>query len=332
MIDTEKTKALEQALKNIEKNMKITVCRIKDMENNSTTVESIPSGSLMLDYALGVKGYPRGRVIEIYGKPSSGKTLLSLLAIAEAQKMGGTAAFVDVEHAFDSNWAKKLGVDVDNLVFNQPDYGEQALEVVENLASSNAVDIIVVDSTAALIPKAELEGSLEDQNIALQARMMSKAMRRLIGCVGKSKTVIIFVNQVRQNPMVMFGNPETTPGGEALKFYSSVRMSVNKVSSSEIKNGTEVLGHKVHVKVVKNKVGPPLREATLTLYFSTGVDSDAEIVDLALQKNIIEQKGPSYIYKVGEVEKGKWFGVEKFKDALKQDRVLFDEIKKACLA
>ena len=267
--------------------------------------------------------------------------MISLLAIAEVQKAGGTACFLDVEHAFDRNWAQKLGVNTDSLIFNQPDYGEQALTILENLVRSSAVDIVVIDSTAALVPKKELEGELGDQDIALQARMMSKAMRRLVGIVGKSSTIVIFINQMRTNPMVMYGSPDTTPGGEALKFYSSVRMKVNRMSKSEVLGkGNEILGHKVHVKVVKNKVGPPLREAELTLFYDHGVDRLVEIVDISLLREIVTQTGPTYRFmsvdgkeclKDKDGKEYKWVGVEKFKDAVRNDAVLFEALKERCL-
>lgn len=320
-VDDVKEPDLKSVLNELNKKVGLRVSRIADRDE-TLDVQVLPSGSYSVDDALGVGGLPRGRIIEIYGKQASGKTLLSLLAIAEAQKSGGLAAFVDVEHAFDPTWAKKLGVDVDNLYYTQPDYGEQALTAVEELAKSNKFDIIVLDSTAALIPKDELEGELVDHTIALQARMMSKAMRRLTPEVGKSKTVVIFINQVRNNPMAMFGNPETTPGGEALKFYSSVRMSANKKSKSEVTDSTgAVVGHTVHIKVVKNKVGPPLREAEFTINYHTGVDRVEELASLSLSREIVLQNGPMYTF-----DTFKWKGKELFVSELKASKDLQEAI------
>jgi recombination protein RecA len=318
----EKSRDLNKVLSEINKTLGLNISKLKDMD--AIKVNVVPSGSYTVDDALGVGGYPKGRIIEIYGKPSGGKTLLSLLAIAETQKMGELAAFVDVEHAFDPTWAKKLGVDVDNLYFTQPDHGEQALTAVEELVKTGKFGIIVIDSTAALIPKAELEADLESQQIALQARMMSKALRRMMEPIGKSQTVVIFINQVRTNPMQMFGDPETTPGGEALKFYSSIRLSVNKKSSSEIKEGEKILGHKIKISVKKNKVAPPFRQAELTLKYDTGVDRIDELVTMALDREIVELKGPTYVFK-----DKKWMGRPKFQEELTQDKNLQEEIWEA---
>lgn len=311
---------LKSTLADLNKRLDLRVSRIADRDE-SLTVQGIPSGSLSVDTALGVGGFPRGRIIEIYGKQAGGKTLITLLTIAEAQKAGGTAAFVDVEHAFDPTWAKKLGVDVDNLYFTQPDYGEQALEAVIKLVETNEFDVIVLDSVASLLPKAELEGELTDNGIAIQARMMGKALRTLTPAVGKSKTVVIFINQVRTNPMVMYGSKETTPGGEALKFYSSIRLSVSKKSKSEVLDGDSVVGHVVQMKVVKNKVAPPFKEAEFTINYMTGVDRLEELATLALTKDIVQSKGPMYYF-----DKYTWKGRDSFVTELKTSQELQDAL------
>jgi recombination protein RecA len=315
-----KSSDLKSALADLQKRLGLRVSRIEDRDDD-LNIEAISSGSLSVNDALGVDGFPRGRVIEIYGKQGSGKTLLSLLTIAEAQKNGGTAAFIDVEHAFDPTWAKKLGVNVEDLYFTQPDYGEQALTAVEELVKTNEFDVIVIDSTAALIPKDELEGELQDHTIALQARMMSKALRRMTAEIGKSKTVVIFINQVRTNPMAMFGNPEVTPGGEALKFYSSVRISVSRKSKSEVIEVDRVVGHTVKIKVVKNKVAPPLREAEFVINYNTGVDRLEELATLALERNIVQARGPMYYF-----EEASWKGREAFVTELRSEKPLQDAI------
>jgi len=290
----EKSKALGVAISQIEKSWgKGSIMKMG--EGTKFGVEVIPSGCLSLDLALGVGGLPRGRIIEIYGPEAGGKTTVSLHAVGEAQKRGGIAAFIDAEHALDPAYAKKLGVDIDNLLISQPDYGEQALEIAETLVRSGAVDIIVVDSVAALVPKAEIEGEMGDMQVGLQARLMSKALRKLTAVVSKSKTVMIFINQLREKIGIMFGNPETTPGGRALKFYSSVRLDVR--ASEKIKEGDRIVGTKVKVKVVKNKVAPPFREALFTLMHGQGISREADLLDTAIAANLVSKNGSTYTYK-----------------------------------
>lgn len=313
--------SLRQLLDRISKAQEIIVSQIKDMDRPE--IEVIPSGSYTIDHALGVGGYPRGRIIEIFGKQSGGKTTISLLAIAEAQKHGGVAAFIDVEHSLDLEWAKKLGVDVDSLIFTQPENGEQALSIVEELAKSDQIDMIVVDSVAGLVPRAELEGELGQQQMAQQARMLSQAMRRLVPVVGKSKSVLIFINQVREglNP---YGEKEVTPGGMALKFYSSIRLSVKKMSQSEIKNGDEILGHRVEISVKKSKVAPPFRKAEFTLKFLEGVDRIDELITLGLTLGLIKQAGAQYSF-----EKLSARGMDKFSEGFRADVELQKTLWKA---
>jgi len=288
---SDKSKALESALSQIERQFgKGTVMRLGD--NAKVPVEVIPSGSLALDVALGVGGYPRGRVIEIYGPESSGKTTMALHAIAEAQRMGGSAAFVDAEHALDPNYAENLGVDVDNLLVSQPDSGEQALEVVDMLTRSGALDIIVVDSVAALTPKSELEGDMGDSHMGLHARLMSQALRKLTGSISRSKTTIVFINQIRMKIGVMFGNPETTTGGNALKFYASVRLDVRRIGS--IKKGDEILGNETRVKVVKNKMAPPFKKAEFSIMYGEGVSHAGEVLDMGVQYGFVNKSGAWY--------------------------------------
>ncbi|MBO8165664.1 MAG: recombinase RecA [Thermotogae bacterium] len=294
MISKEKKNALERAIKEIEKQYgKGSVMLYGDQENRSN-VEVVSSGSLSLDIALGVGGYPRGRVVEVYGAESSGKTTIALHAIAEVQKAGGIAAFVDAEHALDMSYAKALGIDVDSLLISQPDYGEQALEIVEGLVRSNAVDLVVVDSVAALVPRAEIEGSMGELQVGLQARLMSQALRKIAGTVSKSRSIVMFINQTRMKIGVVYGNPETTTGGVALKFYSSVRLEVRR--SSALREGNEVIGNEITIKVVKNKVAPPFKDTRVDLIYGKGIDHNNELFNLGVKEGMIERKGAWYTY------------------------------------
>ncbi|MFA6169201.1 MAG: recombinase RecA [Candidatus Margulisiibacteriota bacterium] len=297
---SERSKALGIAIAQIEKNYgKGSIMKLG--EASKLNVEVIPTGALSVDVALGVGGFPRGRIIEIYGPEGGGKTTVSLHAIAEAQRRGGVAAFIDAEHSMDPAYAKKLGVNIDNLLISQPDYGEQALEIAETLIRSGAIDIIVVDSVAALVPKAEVEGEMGDAVMGLQARLMSQALRKLTSVISKSKTVMIFINQLREKIGVMFGNPETTPGGRALKFYSSVRLDVR--AAEKLKDGDKIIGTRVKVKVVKNKVAPPFREASFLLIHGEGLLREADILDQAVNLNIVEKSGSWFSYggeKIGQ--------------------------------
>ena len=299
-IDESRDKALAETVKEIEKEYgKGSVMKLGDRSN--VDVDAIPSGSLSLDYALGIGGYPKGRIVEIYGPESSGKTTLALHAIAQVQKMGGRAAFIDAENAIDPQYAKKLGVNIDDLILSQPDSGEQALEITEMLIKSGAIDLVVIDSVAALVPQAELDGEMGDNVVGLQARLMSKAMRKLSGVINQKKCTAIFINQLREKVGVMYGNPEVTTGGRALKFYASVRIDVRR--SEAIKNGTDVIGNKVNIKVVKNKVAPPFKTACVEMRYGEGISAVSEVLDLAVDHDLIQKSGSWFNYgdeKIGQ--------------------------------
>lgn len=312
--------ALEMALKQIEKQFgKGSIMKLG--EQTDRVVSTIPSGSLALDAALGVGGYPRGRIIEIYGPESSGKTTVALHAIAEVQATGGQAAFIDAEHALDPVYAQKLGVNIDELLLSQPDTGEQALEIAEALVRSGAVDILVIDSVAALVPKAEIEGEMGDSHVGLQARLMSQALRKLSGAINKSKTIAIFINQIREKVGVMFGNPETTPGGRALKFYSTVRLEVRRAET--LKQGTEMVGNKTKIKVVKNKVAPPFRVAEVDIMYGEGISKEGETIDLGSELDIVQKSGSWYSYNDERLGQGR----ENAKQFLKENKELLNEIQ-----
>ena len=316
----EKMKALEAALGQIEKQFgKGSVMKLGDF--GAMEVEAIPTGALSLDIALGIGGIPRGRIVEIYGPESSGKTTLALHMIAEAQKLGGEAAFIDAEHALDPVYSKHLGVDIDNLIVSQPDTGEQALEITESLVRSGALDVIVVDSVAALVPKAEIDGDMGDSHMGLQARLMSQALRKLAGAINKSKTVLIFINQLREKIGVMFGNPETTTGGRALKFYASVRMDIRKIEN--IKQDGEVKGNRVRVKVIKNKVAPPFREAEFDIVYGQGISKEGNILDMAVNLDIVEKAGSWFSYNGERIGQGR----ENVKKYLKENPDTMKEIE-----
>ena len=318
--NTEKKKALEAAMSQIEKQFgKGSVMKLGEFK--AMEIEAIPTGALSLDMALGIGGVPRGRIIEVFGPESSGKTTLALHVVAEAQKMGGEAAFIDAEHALDPVYAKKLGVDIDNLIVSQPDTGEQALEITESLIRSGALDVIVVDSVAALVPKAEIDGDMGDSHMGLQARLMSQALRKLAGAINKTKTVLIFINQLREKIGVMFGNPETTTGGRALKFYASVRLDIRKIEN--IKQDGEVKGNRVRVKVIKNKVAPPFREAEFDIVYGEGISKAGNILDMAVNMDIIEKSGSWFSYDGNRIGQGR----ENVKKYLKENPEILADVE-----
>ncbi len=318
-MNTNREQSLKEALKNIEKQYGKGAVMVLGNEPVSQ-LDVIPSGSLILDKALGVGGYPKGRIIEIYGPESSGKTTFALHAIAEAQKLGGYAAFIDAEHALDPKYARSLGVNIEELVLSQPDSGEQALEIAEALIKSGAIDIIVIDSVAALVPEAEINGEMGDSHVGLQARLMSQAMRKLSGIINKTKCVAIFINQIREKVGVMYGNPETTPGGRALKFYSTIRLDVRR--GEQLKNGSEAVGNKTVVKVVKNKVAPPFKTAEVEIIYGEGISKIGELIDIAVNLGIVNKAGAWFSYNGEKIGQGR----ENVKAYLKANPTIYDEI------
>jgi recombination protein RecA len=319
--DRERQRAVEMAVGQIEKQFgKGSIMRL-GQKDAVTVIPAVSTGAVSLDYALGIGGVPRGRVVEIFGPESSGKTTLTLQIIAEAQKLGGMAAFVDAEHALDAQYAKKLGVDLDNLLVSQPDNGEQALEIVEVLVRSNGVDVVVVDSVAALVPRAEIDGEMGEAQMGLQARLMSQALRKLTGAVSKSKTCLIFINQLREKIGVMFGNPETTTGGRALKFYASVRIDIRRIGA--IKDGESVVGGRTRVKVVKNKVAPPFREAEFDIMYGEGISREGDLLDLAVDRKIVEKSGTWFAFSGDRLGQGR----ENVKQFLKDNPAIFRAIE-----
>ncbi|WP_129044668.1 recombinase RecA [Companilactobacillus metriopterae] len=322
MVKDEREKALETAIKQIEKDFgKGAIMRMG--EDLNTQVQTVSSGSLALDDALGVGGFPRGRIVEIYGPESSGKTTVALHAVAEVQKNGGTAAYIDAENAMDPAYATALGVNIDDLLLSQPDTGEQGLEIADALVSSGAVDIVVVDSVAALVPRAEIEGDMGDSHVGLQARLMSQALRKLSGSINKTKTIALFINQIREKVGIMFGNPETTPGGRALKFYSTIRLEVRR--SEQIKDGSDVIGNRTKIKVVKNKVAPPFKVALVDIMYGYGISQTGELVDMAVEKDIIDKSGSWYSYNDERIGQGR----ENAKKYLSENQDKMLEIRKA---
>lgn len=320
MVKSTNDKTLDQVLADIEKQFgKGAVMKLGDHPNSH--IDVIPSGSISLDIALGIGGYPKGRIIEIYGPESSGKTTFALQAIAEAQKLGGRVAFIDAEHSLDPKYAANLGVNIEELLLSQPDNGEQALEICEALVRSGAISVIVIDSVAALVPQAEIEGEMGDSHVGLQARLMSQALRKLSGVISKTNTIAIFINQLREKVGVLFGNPETTPGGRALKFYSSIRLEIRR--AEQIKNGDSIVGNKTNIKVVKNKMAPPFKTCTVDITYGHGVSKEGEIIDLASDANIIEKTGAWYSYKGEKLGQGK----ENVKELLKKNNDLYEELE-----
>ena len=321
MTKTTNDKTLDQVLLDIEKQFgKGSIMKLGSNEHRE--IDVVPSGSISLDVALGIGGYPKGRIIEIYGPESSGKTTFALHAIAEIQKQGGKAAFIDAEHSLDPNYASKLGVNINELLLSHPDNGEQALEICEALVRSGAIGIIVIDSVAALVPQAEIEGEMGDSHVGLQARLMSQALRKLSGIINKTNTVAIFINQLREKVGVMFGNPEVTPGGRALKFYSSIRLEIRR--SEQLKSGSDVIGNKTSIKVVKNKMAPPFKTCSVDIMYGEGISVEGELVDLASEAAIVEKSGAWYSYNGEKIGQGK----ENVKELLKKDKKLKDEIMK----
>ena len=320
MVKSTNDKTLDQVLADIEKQFgKGAVMKLGD--HPTTKIDVIPSGSIALDVALGIGGYPKGRIIEIYGPESSGKTTFALHAIAEAQKAGGKVAFIDAEHSLDPKYAANLGVNTNDLLLSQPDNGEQALEICEALVRSGAISVVVIDSVAALVPQAEIEGEMGDSHVGLQARLMSQALRKLSGIISKTNTIAIFINQLREKVGVIFGNPEVTPGGRALKFYSSIRLEIRR--SEQIKNGDNIVGNKTNIKVVKNKMAPPFKSCTVDITYGQGVSKEGEIVDLASEVNILEKTGAWYSYKGEKLGQGK----ENVKELLKNNQKLYEELE-----
>jgi recombination protein RecA len=319
MKDLTRQKNLELALKNIEKEYGKGSIMILG-ENQVVDIETISSGSISLDQAMGIFGYPKGRIVEIYGPESSGKTTFALHAIAEAQKLGGYAAFIDAEHALDANYARNLGVDIDQLVLSQPDTGEQALEIAEALIRSGAIDVLVIDSVAALVPEAEIRGEMGDSHVGLQARLMSQAMRKLSGALSKSKCIAIFINQIREKVGIMFGNPETTPGGRALKFYSSVRLEIRR--GEQIKDGNDIVGSRTKIKVVKNKVASPFKTCEVDIIFGKGISKTGEIVDIGTELEILNKSGSWYAYKDAKIGQGR----ENVKKYLEENPEIYEQI------